>query len=55
MLTDIFCSSDNADVFLGYVIWAAGSFKSSYELSMTPSIRGDYWEDVPLLTQCVVR
>ncbi|KAI7781234.1 cellulase [Diaporthe eres] len=46
---------DNSDVFLGYVIWAAGSFKSSYELSMTPSVKGEYWKDIPLLTQCVAR
>lgn len=47
--------SDNSDVFLGYVIWAAGSFRTSYELSMTPSVQGNYWEDVPLLTKCVSR
>lgn len=54
-LTDLVYSSDNSDVFLGYVIWGAGAFKSSYELSMTPSLEGDTWEDVPLLTECVVR
>ncbi|KAI3396158.1 hypothetical protein diail_421 [Diaporthe ilicicola] len=46
---------DNSDVFLGYVIWGAGAFKSSYELSVTPSVKGNYWEDVPLLTECVAR
>ncbi|KAG8157056.1 hypothetical protein KVR01_013046 [Diaporthe batatas] len=46
---------DNSDVFLGYVIWAAGSFRSSYELSMTPFVQDNYWEDVPLLTKCVSR
>ncbi|KAK2605579.1 hypothetical protein N8I77_008408 [Diaporthe amygdali] len=46
---------DNSDVFLGYVIWGAGAFKSSYELAMTPSLEGDTWSDVPLLTECVVR
>ncbi|KAL1880037.1 hypothetical protein Daus18300_001400 [Diaporthe australafricana] len=46
---------DNSDVFLGYVIWGAGAFKKSYELSVTPSVKGDSWNDVALLTKCVAR
>ena len=38
----------NSDQFLGYVGWAAGSFASSYVLSLVPD--GD--TDVPLMAQC---
>ncbi|CZT24976.1 related to cellulase precursor [Ramularia collo-cygni] len=43
----------NSDVYLGWTAWSAGSFKSSYKLSLTPTLDGDTWTDVPLLTQCV--
>jgi len=38
----------NSDQFLGYVGWAAGSFASSYVLSLVPD--GD--TDVPLMEKC---
>ena len=51
-LTDICQALDflnaNSDVYLGWVGWAAGSFASSYPLSLLPS--GS--TDVPLVTQC---
>lgn len=35
--------NNNSDVFLGYIAWAAGSFASSYLLSLTPSkVNGKY-------------
>lgn len=43
----------NSDVFLGWTAWSAGSFKSSYKLSLTPTLDGDTWTDQPLLIQCV--
>ncbi len=44
----------NADVYLGLVGWAAGSFDSSYLLSLTPTQEGGKWVDNPLLAQCLV-
>ncbi|KAL6713327.1 hypothetical protein ACLMJK_008792 [Lecanora helva] len=38
----------NSDQFLGYVGWAAGSFDSSYVLSLVP----DGGNDVPLMEKC---
>ena len=40
--------NENSDSFVGWVGWAAGSFATTYVLSLTPS--GD--TDVPLMTQC---
>lgn len=44
----------NADVFVGFVAWAAGSFSSSYVLSLTPSKQGGQFVDSQLMTQCVL-
>jgi endoglucanase len=45
----------NSDVFIGLVAWAAGSFSSSYLLSLTPSKQGNTLVDNALAGQCVVR
>lgn len=55
-----FCSQNafinaNSDVFIGLVAWAAGSFSSSYLLSLTPSKQGSGLVDNALAAQCVVR
>jgi len=43
----------NSDVYLGYLGWAAGSFSTSYILSLTPFGNATAgWTDQPLLTQC---
>ncbi|KAF8313042.1 cellulase-domain-containing protein [Clavulina sp. PMI_390] len=42
--------SENSDVFLGYVGWAAGSFDSTYTLTLTPTKSGSTWTDVELIT-----
>ncbi|KAK0112624.1 hypothetical protein ONS95_014365 [Cadophora gregata] len=57
-LTD-FCAqnkflNDNSDVFLGYIAWAAGSFSTSYVLSLTPSKKNGKYVDNQLAAQCVV-
>lgn len=44
----------NADVFVGFVAWAAGSFSPSYVLSLTPSKQGGQFVDGNLMTQCVM-
>ncbi len=45
--------NNNADVYLGWTGWAAGSFDQSYVLSLTPTKSGSTWTDQPLLSQCV--
>ena len=40
--------NENSDVYLGWVGWSAGSFQSSYVLSLDPS----GGTDVPLVKQC---
>ena len=45
----------NSDVFVGLVAWAAGSFGSSYLLSLTPTKQGDRLVDNKLMAQCVVK
>lgn len=45
----------NSDVFSGLVAWAAGSFSTSYLLSLTPSKQGSGLVDNTLAAQCVVR
>lgn len=45
--------NDNSDVYLGWTAWSAGSFKTTYKLSLTPTSDGSIWTDVPLLTRCV--
>ncbi|KAI1879417.1 hypothetical protein JX265_002371 [Neoarthrinium moseri] len=54
-----FCSQNafinkNSDVFLGFVAWAAGSFSTSYVLSLTPSKNNGQYVDNNLMTQCVI-
>ena len=48
------CSA-NSDVLLGVVAWAAGSFDSTYTLTLTPTYSGGRWNDQPLVTQCLKR
>ncbi|KAI0168271.1 glycoside hydrolase superfamily, partial [Pestalotiopsis sp. NC0098] len=53
-----FCSQNafinqNSDVFVGFVAWAAGSFSTSYVLSLTPSKQNGQYVDNTLMTQCV--
>ncbi len=57
-LTD-FCAQNaflnaNADVFVGLVAWAAGSFGSGYLLSLTPTKSGNSLVDGTLASQCLV-
>lgn len=54
-----FCSqnaliNENADVFVGLVGWAAGSFPTSYILSMTPSRNGNALVDNAITKQCLI-
>ncbi|KAH6654075.1 glycoside hydrolase superfamily [Truncatella angustata] len=54
-----FCSQNtfinqNSDVFVGFVAWAAGSFSTSYVLSLTPSKQNGQYIDNNLMTQCVL-
>ncbi|KAI8953561.1 glycoside hydrolase family 5 protein [Xylaria longipes] len=45
--------NENADVYLGYVGWAAGSFDpQTYELSEVPTKNGDSWTDSSLIQAC---
>jgi endoglucanase len=46
--------SNNSDVFLGYVGWAAGSFATTYTLSETPTDNGGTWTDTSLVSQALV-
>ena len=43
----------NADVFLGWVGWAAGSFDQSYVLTETPVYSGGQWHDTALVSSCI--
>lgn len=47
--------NQNSDVFLGYVGWAAGSFATTYALSLTPTDNNGVWTDQPLMKECFVR
>lgn len=47
--------NQNSDVYLGYVAWAAGSFSTTYPLTLTPTNNGGSWTDQPLLKQCFAR
>ncbi|KAI0594562.1 endoglucanase 2 [Biscogniauxia sp. FL1348] len=44
----------NADVFMGLIGWAAGSFDTSYILSLTPSGQGNALVDKAIMTQCLL-
>ncbi|KAL2066017.1 hypothetical protein VTL71DRAFT_2088 [Oculimacula yallundae] len=46
--------NDNSDVLMGYIAWAAGSFGTSYVLSLTPSKQNGKYVDNKLAAQCVV-
>jgi endoglucanase len=49
--------SYNADVYLGWIGWAAGSFSptpsSGDEIPLTPYYSGGVWTDQPILVNCV--
>ncbi|PYH79016.1 cellulase-domain-containing protein [Aspergillus uvarum CBS 121591] len=45
--------NDNSDVFLGWIGWAAGSFATSYALSLTPTYADGVWTDTGILSSCV--
>jgi endoglucanase len=48
--------SQNSDVFLGYIGWAAGSFDpTTYELSEVPTKNGNTWTDSALVQACLKR
>lgn len=48
--------NENADVFLGYVGWAAGGFDSTYELTLTPTgTSADSMTDTSLMSKCFAR
>ncbi|KAI0147221.1 glycoside hydrolase superfamily [Xylariaceae sp. FL1272] len=54
-----FCSQNtfinqNSDVLIGLVAWGAGSFSTSYILSMTPSTQDGQLIDNALMEQCVL-
>lgn len=43
----------NADVYLGWVGWGAGSFSTDYNLSETPTYANGVWTDQGLVSSCV--
>ncbi|OTB08545.1 glycoside hydrolase family 5 protein [Hypoxylon sp. CI-4A] len=54
-----FCSQNtlinkNSDVFVGLVAWGAGSFDTSYVMSLTPSKKNGGLVDNQLMSQCLV-
>ncbi|KAI3336320.1 glycoside hydrolase family 5 protein [Xylariaceae sp. AK1471] len=46
--------NSNSDVFMGLVAWGAGSFSTSYVLSMTPSNQNGQLVDTTLVKQCLL-
>ncbi|KAJ8123786.1 hypothetical protein ONZ43_g343 [Nemania bipapillata] len=45
--------NENADVYLGYIGWSAGSFDpTTYELSEVPTKNGNAWTDSSLIQAC---
>ncbi|EHL02843.1 putative endoglucanase EG-II [Glarea lozoyensis 74030] len=46
--------NQNSDVYLGIIAWAAGSFSTSYTLSLTPTKQNGKFVDNKLASQCVV-
>ncbi|KAI1129150.1 glycoside hydrolase family 5 protein [Nemania abortiva] len=45
--------NENADVYIGYVGWSAGSFDpQTYELSEVPTKNGNTWTDTSLVQAC---
>jgi len=41
--------NNHSGQFLGYTGWSAGSFDTSYVLSLTPTYSNGKWTDVPLM------
>lgn len=46
--------NENSDVFMGLVGWGAGSFDTSYVLSLTPSKQNGKLVDNQLMSQCLI-
>ncbi|KAI1781381.1 glycoside hydrolase family 5 protein [Hypoxylon cercidicola] len=46
--------NENSDVFVGLVGWGAGSFDTSYVLSLTPSKQNGKLVDNKLMSQCLI-
>lgn len=46
--------NQNADVFMGFVGWGAGSFATSYILSLTPSNQNNQLVDNQIMQQCMI-
>jgi endoglucanase len=46
--------SANSDVYIGFVGWGAGSFDTSYILSLTPSGEPGKYTDNELMNQCIL-
>ncbi|KIH86820.1 endoglucanase 2 [Sporothrix brasiliensis 5110] len=47
--------NENADVYIGYVSWAAGQFDETYVLSLTPTLQPDgSYKDNTLFSECVL-
>jgi endoglucanase len=44
----------NADVYLAYIAWAAGSVDSTYILDLAPTLKGKVWTDMQMTTECVI-
>jgi len=47
--------NQNSNVFLGYVGWGAGSFATTYALSLTPTDTNGVWTDQTLMKDCLAR
>ncbi|KAJ9133672.1 Endoglucanase VIII [Pleurostoma richardsiae] len=45
---------DNSDVLVGFVAWGAGSFKTDYVLSLTPSTSNGEYVDNDVMKQCIL-
>ena len=46
--------SSNSDVFIGFVAWGAGSFTSSYVLTLTPEGSDGSYTDNKLMKKCIL-
>ncbi|KAJ3935762.1 MAG: endoglucanase [Lentinula lateritia] len=53
MCQQIAYQAQNADVFLGYVGWAAGNFYPTYVLGEAPTQSGTTWTDTLLVSSCM--
>ncbi|KAJ4465622.1 endoglucanase [Lentinula edodes] len=53
MCQQIAYQAQNADVFLGYVGWAAGNFAPTYVLGEAPTQSGTTWTDTLLVASCM--